>query len=43
MDIEQNSQAADTTTRRVIHDVNEAFNRQDPEALLAKYREALPM
>jgi ketosteroid isomerase-like protein len=35
MDIEQNSRAADTVTYSVIRDFNDAFNRQDPEALAA--------
>ena len=34
MDVEQNS-PADSTTRTVIDHFNEAFNRQDPEALAA--------
>lgn len=33
MSIEQNAEAANTTTRTVIDQFNEAFNRQDPDAL----------
>ena len=35
MDIEQNSRVAQAITRTVIHNFNDAFNRQDPEALAA--------
>jgi ketosteroid isomerase-like protein len=35
MDIEQNSRVAEAITRTVIHNFNDAFNRQDPEALAA--------
>ena len=35
MQMEHNSQTADTITRTVVHDFNDAFNRQDPEALAA--------
>jgi ketosteroid isomerase-like protein len=35
MNIEQNSDTVTNTTRAVISDFNDAFNRQDPEALAA--------
>lgn len=35
MDSGQKSNAVDTTTRNVIRDFNDAFDRQDPEALAA--------
>ena len=35
MNSEQNLQAAETITRTVIRNFNDAFNRQDPEALAA--------
>lgn len=35
MGIEQSSHGADMMTRTVIRDFNDAFNRQDPEALAA--------